>query len=130
MGAVLGQRAKEECLMWSHVIAAAVGIWLMIAPTLLGFEGTPAEISHRIAGPLIATFSIIAWWQVLRAVRMTSAVAGAWLVIAPIVLGHPAAAAWNSVLSGLAVVGFSLIRGKVTTRYGGGWRALFSSGET
>lgn len=116
--------------MWSHVIAAAVGIWLMIAPTLLGFEGTPAEISHRIAGPLIATFSIIAWWQVLRAVRMTSAVAGAWLVIAPIVLGHPAAAAWNSVLSGLAVVGFSLIRGKVTTRYGGGWRALFSSGET
>lgn len=130
MGAVLGQGTEGERLMWSHVIAAAVGIWLMIAPAVLGFEGTPAEISHRIAGPLIATFSIIAWWQVLRGLRMMSAVAGAWLVIAPILLGHTEAAAWNSVLSGLAVLGLSLIQGKITTRYGGGWRALFSSGET
>lgn len=111
--------------MWAHVITAAIGIWLMAAPAVLGFVGTPAEYSYRIAGPLIATFSICAWWQVLRGLRRVNTPAGVWLALAPLFVDHTLWAAVTSVACGIAVALLSLVEGERTERYGGGWTVLW-----
>lgn len=112
--------------MHPHGFGTLLGVWIMFAPSILGFEGTSAEVSHRIAGPVIVTFSTTAWWQVLRGVRGMSVLAGAWLVAAPLFLMHPTPAVWNSIVTGLAVIGVSSVKGKVDKRFAGGWRSLWS----
>ncbi len=111
--------------MWSHALTAAVGIWLVAAPAVLGY-GAPAQTNHHIVGPLIASFAIIAWWQVTRALRWVNVVLGAWLLMAHWILGYsefnPVA---NSMTAGAVTAGLSLIKGRVDKRFGGGWRGLF-----
>lgn len=114
--------------------AAAVGVWIMAAPAVLGYEVSAgvggagsrlAESSDRIAGPVIVAFSTVAAWEVTRAVRWGSLVAGAWLVLAPWVLSLPHAATASGLLSGLAVIALSSVRGRQRKAFGGGFRALW-----
>ena len=111
--------------MWAHVLSAAIGIWLMVAPSVLGFVGEPAEYSFRIAGPYIATFAVCSWWQVLRGWRRAYTPAGVWLVLAPLFVDHSVAAIVASVASGIAVAALSFVEGKRDERYGGGWAVLW-----
>jgi hypothetical protein len=115
--------------MWARILNAALGIWLMAAPAVLGYSA-PAETNDRILGPVIATFAIVAISGATRPVRRVNTVAGGWLLLAPWVLGYGAGAATvNDMLVGAVVVGASLVKGKVTDRFGGGWSALWRSGE-
>lgn len=110
---------------WSRLLNAALGVWLMAAPAVLGY-GAPASTNDRLIGPLAASLAIIALWEATRPVRQANTLLGAWLVIAPLILGYATAPAVNSVLVGLAMVGLSRVRGEVTGRYGGGWSVLWS----
>ena len=110
---------------WWLVVTAGVGVWLMAAPAAFGFVGTPAETSMRIAGPMIVTFSVTAWWQVLRGLRWVNVVVGVWLLVAPLLVGHTVVAVWVSETAGVAVVALSPWKGDITQRFGGGWRALW-----
>lgn len=109
---------------------AALGIWLMASPAVLGY-GNPAETNDRIVGPLIATLAIIAIWDILRPARRVNLVLGLWLIAAPWVLplffdpGYPPQATLNSMVVGAFVAALSLYRGKLGTRFGGGWRVLW-----
>ena len=111
--------------MWAHVFTAGIGIWLMSAPAVLGY-GVPAETNDHVVGPLVASFAIIAWWQVTRGLRWINVVLGLWLIAAPWVLGY---SEWrvtiNSMLAGGLIALLSLVKGKVDKRFGGGWRELF-----
>lgn len=112
--------------MWAHIINAALGIWMMAAPAVLGY-GDPAQVNDRIAGPLIAMFAVIAWWEATRPVGRWNLALGLWLCIAPWLLGYEAAAPRiQSLLVGLIVAGLSLVTGTVKKRYGGGWSALWN----
>jgi hypothetical protein len=51
--------------MWPRLLTVAVGIWLMAAPAVLGYAGTPAT-SDRIAGPVVAAIGIVAASTVTR----------------------------------------------------------------
>lgn len=110
--------------MWAALLSAAIGIWLMAAPAVLGYPGA-ASVHDRIVGPLIASFGIIAVAEVTRSVRRVNSLLGAWLVLAPWILGFPTAALVNSVVSGIAVGSLSLVRGSVDERYAGGWSSLW-----
>jgi hypothetical protein len=110
--------------MWPHLVTLALGIWLMAGPSALAYVGA-ARTSHQIVGPVIATLAWVAAAECTRSVRLANVPLGAWLVVAPLLLDHPARAAMNSVLVGFAVVAFSLGRGRVRTRFGGGWRSLW-----
>lgn len=113
--------------MWPHVIAAALGFWLMAAPSVLGYRGLAMHNDH-IVGPLAATFAITAWWQCTRAVRWVNVILGAWMIVAPWVLGADALPAkLNGAMAGGLLAGFSLIKGRTDKRFAGGWRALFRS---
>ena len=113
--------------MWAQVINAALGLWLMAAPAVLGYGGA-AETNDRIVGPIIAMFAIIAWWEATRPVARWTVPLGAWLCLAPWVLGYAATAPKvQSLVVGLCVIGLALVRGTIKHRYGGGWAALWSS---
>jgi hypothetical protein len=108
----------------ARLLEAALGVWLMVAPTVLGY-GPPAAHDDRIVGPLIAAVGIIAAWEIARPLRHVNLLAGAWLVLAPWLLGFPADATLNSLAVGIAVVVLSRIRGRVSDSFGGGWSALW-----
>ncbi len=112
--------------MWAQIINAALGIWLMAAPAVLGY-GAPASDNDWIFGPVIATFAIIAWWEATRPVARWNLPLGLWLLLAPWVLGYAATAAIvNSMVVGLLVAVPSTRTGQVKKSYGGGWSVLWS----
>jgi SPW repeat len=111
--------------MWAQFINIMLGIWLMAAPTILGYVG-PARTNHRIVGPLAVSCAVIALWEVTRPVRWGNLVLGLWLVVAPWMLTDAWAASLNSTLVGLLLTAFALVRGTAgPQRFGGGWSALW-----
>lgn len=115
--------------MWIRLVNAALGIWLMAAPAVLGY-GAPAATNDRIVGPAVATFGIVAMAGATRPARWGNTVFGAWLLVAPWLLGY---ATWttrlNDVLVGAVVIAVSLVRGRVDDTFAGGWSSLWSCRE-
>ena len=117
--------------MWPRLANVVLGLWLMFAPAVLGHSTTSdvASASDRIIGPLVVSAAIAAIWPEIRPLRWVNVVLGALAVLAPIAVGPftgwPLPAAINSVITGLAVVGFGLTRGEVDSRFGGGWRSVW-----
>ena len=104
---------------WTLVAAAVLGVWLLFAPSALGSTGRAADSDH-LTGALIVTIAVVATAEVGRAFRFLNVLAGAWLILAPWLLGGDSAAArWNGVAVGIALILLSLPRGSVRERYGG-----------
>lgn len=113
--------------MWAQVINAIAGLWLMAAPTILGADKTAADNDH-IIGPIIVSFAVISWWESTRVVRLYNLPLGLWLLLAPWVLGYSETIVTvNDMVVGALVIGFSLVKGKIENRYGGGWSAIWKS---
>ena len=65
------------------------------------------------------TFALVAAAEVARAARLLNLLFGAWLLVAPWVLGgFTAGARWNDMAAGVALVALSLPRGRVRGQYG------------
>ncbi len=109
--------------MLAQIILVLVGLWLMAAPDVLGYDGAAAT-SDRIAGPVLAAVSFLAAFQITRGLRWANLPIGAWLVAAPWVLGFPADATVSSMLSGAAALILAPIGSPDQSVYGGGWIAL------
>lgn len=111
--------------MWAQLINAILGLWLMVAPEILGFNKIMADNNH-ITGPVIATFAITAIFECTRPVRKFNMLMGVWLIVSPFVLDYSQPAALiNNVAVGAMVIGFSLVKGRVSNRFGGGWSGLW-----
>lgn len=115
--------------MWARIVNAALGIWLMASPAVLGYAA-PAETNDRIVGPLVATFAIIAISGVTRPLRWVNTAAGAWLLVAPWILGYDTTSTIvNNMLVGVVVIACSLVKGSVEDEFGGGWSSLWRDSE-
>jgi len=114
--------------MWARVCGALAGIWLMAAPSVLGYGGA-GRVSDLIAGPLAVSAAVIAMSQVTRPIRWVTLPLGAWVVVAPWLLGAPAPARVSGLLAGVLLSGVALVRGQVRERFGGGWAALWRREE-
>lgn len=102
----------------SLLASAAVGVWLMSAPAVLGTSGAAADSDH-VVGALVACVAVVALAEVGRAVRLLDVPLGAWLVIAPLlVAGGSAAWSATSVAAGALIIALALPRGTVRERYG------------
>jgi len=112
--------------MWARLLSAALGVWLMAAPAVLGYRGTAAETSDRIVGPIVVSFAVIALWEVSRAVRWVNLLMALWLLSAPAVLGMAPVPLANSVVVGLVLVLLTLVPERKKERFAGGWRALWA----
>ena len=111
--------------MWARVAGALAGIWLMAAPSVLGYAGA-ARISDLIVGPIAASLSIVAMSQVTRSVRWATVPLGFWAIVSPWVLGAPAAARVSGLVAGVVLLATPWVAGRRTARFGGGWRSLWS----
>lgn len=100
-----------------------IGIWLMVAPAVLGYGSTAADVD-RILGPVAGGIAFVAIWAVAHPIRWATVPAGALLVVAP-VLGYPLEAAVSSILSGLAIIALAFVGGDPSGSYGGGWQAIW-----
>ena len=105
-------------LPWNLLVSAALGLWLMFAPAALSSTGMAAHSDHLI-GALIVTVAVIALADVGRAVRFVNVLFGAWVIVAPWLLGGATASAtWNDLIAGALVLLLSFPRGTVGERYG------------
>jgi hypothetical protein len=100
-------------------VAALLGAWIMLAPSVFGTQGAAADSDH-VAGALITTFAVIAIGQIARTARLLNVLFGAWLAIAPWLLeGYSAAGQWNSVAAGVLLIALSVRRGRMPQTFGG-----------
>jgi SPW repeat-containing protein len=103
---------------WHLLLSVALGVWLMFSPAVFGTQGRAADSDHLV-GALVLTIAVIVTAEVARAGRFINAFFGAWIMIAPWLLGGaPAMAKWNGVIVGAVLALLSLPRGKVRERYG------------
>lgn len=103
---------------WTLVASAAIGLWLMLAPAVLGFEGQAAA-SDNLVGALIVTVAVISTAEVIRAFRLLDVLFGVWLLVAPWVLvGASLESSASDVLCGLGLMVLTVPRGPVKERYG------------
>jgi hypothetical protein len=114
--------------MWSQVVMALLGIWMMVAPGLLGFSKRISDNAH-IVGPLIATFSIIAIWECTRNVRLLNLPLAVWLLAAPLILRYENdTALMNDYGVAILIVFLFLVKPARKHSFGGGWAALLRRG--
>jgi nucleoside-diphosphate-sugar epimerase/uncharacterized membrane protein len=100
------------------LVSAALGVWLMFAPSILGSSAGAADSDHLV-GALVVTFAVIALAEVVRALRFINGLFGAWIIAAPWVLsGTTTGATWSDVITGVLLIALSLRRGEARERYG------------
>ncbi|TKC99874.1 SPW repeat domain-containing protein [Polyangium fumosum] len=101
-------------MRWPRWINIVLGIWLLIAPSALGYVDTYAANNDRLLGILIASSAIVALWA--PKARFVNVVLGAWLIIAPFVLGYfGGRAVANDIVLGIAVAAFAFIPSRPIT---------------
>lgn len=104
---------------WTLLLSAALGVWLMAAPAVLGVTGTAAN-GHYVTGALIVTWAVIAFGEVVRPVRLLNVPLGLWVAVSPWVLtGATGVSRWSDVFVGLLLMVLSIRRGRVEERFGG-----------
>jgi hypothetical protein len=112
--------------MWAAIINVLIGLWLMIAPDLFSFDKDAAN-NYYIVGPMVITMAIASIWEVNRSFRYFNLLAGIWLTVSHVVLWYETnEEIANSLACGVALICFSLVKGKITRQFGGGWKVLFS----
>lgn len=126
-----GERADPRASAWSLrgmiggvtgpvglYAAAALGVWLMFAPDVLGSTGAMADSDHLV-GAIVVVIAVIALAEAGRPVRFLNLLCAAWLVSGPWLLdGGSTTAKVNTALAGVLIALFSLPLGKIRDGYG------------
>ena len=86
-----------------------LGIWLVIAPFLLGYADVGTTLwNDVIVGAIVLILAGTRVWRPAhnRWLSWTNVVLGIWLAIAPFILSYTAttAALWNDIIVGIAVL--------------------------
>jgi short-subunit dehydrogenase len=111
--------------MWAAIITVLIGLWMMAAPEYYAFGPVEGK-NFFIVGPLVVTAAVIAIWEVNRSARYFNFVAGIWMMVSPLLLPYETQTGiTGSVVSGILLIILSLVKGKISRRYGGGWVSLF-----
>jgi general stress protein CsbA len=102
-------------MMWPRFLNVALGIWLLMAPAVLGYVDAYAVNNDRMLGLLIIAASVVSLW-VPRA-RLVNVVLGSWLIIAPFVLGYfGGRAVVNDIVVGIACAFFAFVPSRSISR--------------
>jgi hypothetical protein len=105
-------------LPWTLVVSAALGVWLMLAPAMMGTEGAVAN-SNFLVGALVITVSVVALGEVARTCRLCNILLGAWVVLSPLILsGGGSGEVVSATVVGLALILLSIPKGSIRERYG------------
>jgi nucleoside-diphosphate-sugar epimerase/uncharacterized membrane protein len=118
LGEQIAQATRGVTYPWTLLLSIAIGIWLTFTRLTFGSFGTMANSDHLV-GLLVVTFSIMAWAEVGRAIRFINIPLGAWLIMAPWLVGGIASpqAVWNGVICGVLLIVLALPRGCIRGSY-------------
>lgn len=105
-------------LPWTLLASIAVGLWLLFTRLTLGTEGALADADHLI-GALVITVAVTATAEVARAARFLNILLGLALTITALVVEATIVQSAADVVAGLALIGLSIPRGRVSHDYGG-----------
>lgn len=95
---------------WAHWMNAGLGLWLMAAPMTLGYESMALIWSDVLAGAAVLSGGLLSLSMKGVGARWLCAVAGLWLLAAPLVFWASTPAAYlNDTLLGALVIGFALL---------------------
>jgi len=84
-----------------------LGIWLILAPFILGYVDSAAITNDVIIGIILAGIALVRLFSSFRPFWLSwvNIVLGFWLIIAPFVLGYTLAASqWNDIIVGILIV--------------------------
>lgn len=124
IGGKLAGTVRIVASTWARWVSAALGLWLMAAPAVLGYGGE-ASATHRLVGPVVASFAFVAVWSHVRGLRWANLPLGVLLLVVPWPLGFTPIATVNSLTVGLGLVALAPVRGPIRGRFGGGWAYLW-----
>lgn len=108
--------AAAAKVRWTSGINVVAGLWLIIAPFVLGYAARAAYWNDIILGIVVAALAMMRLRVPLRlpALSWTNVIIGIWLIIAPWILdygieevertGPDAAATWNDVILGILIL--------------------------
>jgi hypothetical protein len=117
-------KQQARALPKALVVSAAIGVWLMLTRMIFGTEGAMANSDH-LAGATLFAISIAAFAEVARPLRALNMPIGAWLIVAPWVLGGASlTASIAGVITGGLLILLALPRGAVRHTYDGWDRYL------
>ena len=103
---------------WNLILSAALGLWVMAAPAVLGIAGAAANSSY-LAGALVITWAVIAFGEVARPARLLNIPMGLWIAAAPWLLsGATGLSRWVDLFVGGLLIALSLRRGHIKERFG------------
>ncbi|MGS5089016.1 NAD-dependent epimerase/dehydratase family protein [Hydrogenophaga sp. A37] len=123
-------RREHGQTVWCHFVNAALGLWLVSSPFILGlaehwgvagelvvapnqrglaFSDTWMTASDILSGLLITVFALLSLSRSAAWARWATAALGGWLLFAPLVFWTPSAAAYaNNTLVGALVILFAV----------------------
>lgn len=103
---------------WNLVASAALGVWLMAAPSVFGTTGLAAHSDH-VVGALVVVVAVTSTAEVGRIFRRVNILFGIWFLVSPWFLsGGSTSSIWNDVAVGVALILLSIRRGPIREQYG------------
>lgn len=88
----------------------AAGIWLIIAPFILGYGVMTAIRNDILIGAIVLIFGLVGISsEEVRWTRIINLLAGIWLFFSPFILNYSylTSALWNDLVLGILVIAFS-----------------------
>lgn len=110
-----------------QIVGLVGGVWLMVAPAVVGYVDTAAEDLHRTIGPVVATFAAVALWAATRDLRWANLPLVAVMAIAPVFGGHPTGATVVAITTAVVIAAATPFGGPDPQRRGRGWRGVIQS---
>jgi hypothetical protein len=101
--------------MFARWLTVVVGLWLVLAPLVLGHVDLQARSTEVWVGLAVAITAVVA--MAVRGFRFITTGLGAWLAMAPFVLAYRSGTAIaHDVLVGLLLIALSLVPTRVGVR--------------
>jgi SPW repeat len=110
---------------WQDVVNAVLGLWVIISPWVLGFDGSSMAMSNAVVvGVLLVATALGAVFVPRAWEEWTEAGIGLWLVVSPWILGFSGHrnAMLSTVIAGAIVVAMALWTLFTDKDYSAAWR--------
>lgn len=113
--------------MKARIVTIALGVWLMVSPPILHYNGTGADTINRIVGPIVVMIGVLSLREVTRVARYALFLPALFLMLAPWFLRYPPNIELvNAELMAIAITICAAIPGRLRQHIGGGWLGLLS----
>lgn len=101
----------SNAFRWATGITALAGVWVLIAPFVLGYSGTQqAMLNDVIVGLAVLVLAGIRLFGALSQTWLSwlAALLGLWLLVSPFVLGNSGTPMTNDIIFGIVIIVFGV----------------------